>query len=88
MLLPVRSSSGNLFLLCAGIAFVLTSAALFAYYVLDTAGAASPTDRVLQLLLAGSGAYGLWLALAARGNLTRRRAALRGSQHELSPHPR
>lgn len=88
MLLPVGSSSGNRFLLCAGIAFVAASAALFVYFVLDTAGAASLTDRVLQLLLAASGAYGAWLALAARRNLTHRRSTLRGAQHELSPHPR
>ncbi|MHB0972166.1 MAG: hypothetical protein ACYC60_20655 [Thermoanaerobaculia bacterium] len=65
------------------------SAALFVYYVLDTAGAASLTDRVLQLLLAGSGAYGAWLALAARRNLTRAGASTRRQgRHELSPHPR
>lgn len=87
MLLPVRSRFGNRFLFCAGIAFVAASAALFVYYVLDTAGAASLTDRVLQLLLAGSGAYGAWLAQAARRNLTHRRSTTLRTGH-LSPHPR
>ena len=69
MLLPVKSCGANRLLLCAGIVFVTASGALLVYYVLDTAGAASLTDRALQSLLLVSGAYGAWLAIAARTNL-------------------
>lgn len=77
--LPVNSRRANRLLLVVGLLFVAASAALLVYYVIDTAGAAALTDRLLQAMLACAGAYGAWLARAAQRNLSISRSATRKS---------
>lgn len=67
--LPIRSRAGNYVLLIAGFAFVISATAILIFAIQSTWGFAGPIDHMLQILLLGCAAVGVYLAVGARRNL-------------------
>ena len=65
----VRSRSGNLVLAVLGGLYAASALAILIWFVIDAWQSASLMDRVMQLALLGSGAWGLWLVFNALQNL-------------------
>lgn len=66
----IHSRTGNRVLAVAGAFYAIAGLALFAWFLVDTWGAATMIDRALQMLLVGAIALGLWFIQIARMNLT------------------
>ena len=66
----IHSRTGNRALAVAGAIYAIAGIALFTWFVVDTWGAASVTDRAMQLLLLVAIALGIWFIYIAQVNLT------------------
>ena len=65
----VRSRNGNLVLAAVGAVYTVASLAVLLWFIADVWGAASLTDRALQLALVACGLCGLWFLQSALENL-------------------
>ena len=79
MRIQLRSRTGSIVIGILGITYAVAGAALLVLYVVDTWGAASLTDRALQIMLLGVVLVAAWFIFIAADNLgiplTRRRGA-------------
>jgi hypothetical protein len=68
MRVEIHSRRGNVAIGALGIVYALSGLALFTVHFMQTWGAASYTDRAIQVLLFGVIALSAWfIAIAARG---------------------
>lgn len=81
MRVEIHSRTGNAVLGVLGVLYLLAAAALLVYDIVETWGAASLTDRAIQILLILSAAAGAYFVLNASRNLS-----LRLRRHEAPPH--
>ncbi|HSN68338.1 MAG TPA: hypothetical protein VLV48_03780 [Thermoanaerobaculia bacterium] len=79
--LPIESRVGNRLLIAIGILFFIAGMATLAFAVVSTWGYAGLTERAMQIVLLGCAAFGAFLVVGARRNLTR---DARGSQHHAA----
>jgi hypothetical protein len=68
--LPIRSRSGNLFLIGIGALFLVAGMGTFAFALVSTWGYAGLTDRAMQIVLIGCALFGALLVVGARKNLS------------------
>ena len=67
MRVALRSRAGNIVIAVLGVTYAVSAVILLVLYVLDTWGAASLIDRVLQLALVGAAIAGvLFIAIAGQ----------------------
>jgi hypothetical protein len=66
----IHSRTGNRVLAIAGAIYAIAGIGLFAWFVVNTWGAASIIDRAMQVMLLGAIALGVWFIYIARVNLT------------------
>jgi ABC-type uncharacterized transport system permease subunit len=68
MRVEIRSKRGNVAIGVLGVIYAISGFVLFIVHFMQTLGAASLTDRAIQILLIGVIALSIWfVAIAARG---------------------
>jgi membrane protein DedA with SNARE-associated domain len=71
----VRSRRGNLVLAVIGGLYAVAALTVLGWFMIEVWSAADTFDHVLQFVLLGAGACGLWLLVNALENLGRRQPA-------------
>ncbi|HEU5162423.1 MAG TPA: hypothetical protein VFV54_04680 [Thermoanaerobaculia bacterium] len=79
--LPIESRVGNRLLIAIGVLFVVAGLATLAFALVSTWGYAGLTERAMQIVLIGCAAFGAFLVIGARKNLTR---GGHGNQHHAT----
>ena len=69
MRVRLRSRIGSIILGILGLTYAITATVLLILYVVDTWGAASLTDRALQVVLAGAVLVAAWFMTIAANSL-------------------
>ena len=67
--IEIRSRSGNVALAVIGAVYLIIAVATLLFYVVTSWGASALTDRLLQLMLAGSALAGAFFLATGAGNL-------------------
>jgi hypothetical protein len=77
--IPVQSRKGNVALVILGTVYCVGALSVLAWFVIDVRNAAAAVDRLMQMSLIVSAAFGIWAIANALENL-----GLRSSRRGLS----
>lgn len=84
MRLPVHSRSGNIVLAVVGSVYAISAFSILVWFVFEVWGAATLSDRALQIALAAAVVSGVWLVLSALENLGLRQTPRHWHAHKVS----